>query len=116
MTTRKNVSCKTPHNYSCLARGNRRGRKEFILSTFVNELTDMPVTISYDPASELLRVETCDRGLPRGRRQRLFHYRTGATQPSPDLPRQDEAPDQVEMPGSRSFARSHPNQNKFSSL
>ena len=55
------MSCKTPHNYSCLARGNRRGRKEFILSTFVNELTDMPVTVTYDPASELLRVETCYR-------------------------------------------------------
>ncbi len=33
--------------------------KEFVLSTFVNELTDMPVTITYDPAGEFLRVVTC---------------------------------------------------------
>ena len=33
--------------------------KEFILTLFVNELTDMPVTISYDPAGEFLRVVTC---------------------------------------------------------
>ena len=33
--------------------------KEFILTLFVNELIDMPVTISYDPAGEFLRVVTC---------------------------------------------------------
>jgi len=33
--------------------------KEFVLSTFVNELTDMPVTITYDPAGEFLRIVTC---------------------------------------------------------
>ena len=33
--------------------------KEFVLSTFVNELTDMPVTVTYDPVGEFLRVVTC---------------------------------------------------------